>query len=95
MSASALRRSLASDADEGAAWFASPAGFGSESPFSVSDANEMDDSSASLQGNGIKMNKVGILLLVFLGMLIAGSALATERVRISCDRSLYAAGETI
>ena len=53
MSASALRRSLASDADEGAAWFASPAGFGSESPFSVSDANEMDDSSASLQGNGI------------------------------------------
>jgi len=56
MSASALRRSLASDADEGAAWFASPAGFGSESPFSVSDANEMDDSSASLQGNGIKMN---------------------------------------
>ena len=53
MSASALRRSLASDEDEGAAWFASPAGFGSESPLSVSDANEMDDSSASLQGYGI------------------------------------------
>ena len=41
------------------------------------------------------MNKVGIFLFVFLGMLSAGSALATERVRISCDRSLYAAGETI
>lgn len=55
MSASALRRSLASDADEGVAWFVSPAGFGSESPFSVSDANEMDDSSASLKENGMKM----------------------------------------
>ena len=41
------------------------------------------------------MNKVGIFLFVFLGMLSAGSALATERVRMSCDRSLYAAGETI
>ncbi len=48
-------RLFVSDADEGAAWFASPAGFGSESPFSVSDANEMDDSSASLQENGMKM----------------------------------------
>lgn len=41
------------------------------------------------------MNRVGIFLFVFLGMLSAGSALATERVRMSCDRSLYAAGETI
>jgi hypothetical protein len=42
-----MRRPVASDADEGVAWFASPAGFGSESPFSVSDANEMDDTFAS------------------------------------------------
>jgi hypothetical protein len=55
MSASALRRSLASDADEGAAWFASPAGFSSGLWFSFSDANEMDDSSASLKENGMKM----------------------------------------
>ena len=41
------------------------------------------------------MNRVSIFLFVFLGMLSAGSALATERVRMSCDRSLYAAGETI
>ena len=49
-----MRCSLVSDADEGAAWSASPAGFGPESPFSVSDANEMDESSASLTGNGMK-----------------------------------------
>ena len=41
------------------------------------------------------MNKVRILLFVFLGLHIASSALATELVRVSCDRSLYAAGETI
>ena len=41
------------------------------------------------------MKKVGILLSVFLGMLVVVSASAAERVRVSCDRSLYAAGETV
>ena len=41
------------------------------------------------------MKKVGILLSIFLGMHFAGSLLAAERVRVSCDRSLYAAGETV
>ena len=68
-------KSAASDADEGAAWFASPAGFGSESPFFVGDANGMDESSASLTGDG---------------MHIAGSALAAERIRVCCDCSLPA-----
>ena len=48
-------RLFVSDADEDAAWFASPAGFGSESPFSVSDANEKVESSASLTRNEIKL----------------------------------------
>ena len=41
------------------------------------------------------MKKVGIILSIFLGMHFAGSLLAAERVRVSCDRSLYAAGETV
>lgn len=35
-----MRRPVASDADEGAAWFASPAGFGSESRFSFSELTD-------------------------------------------------------
>ena len=52
-----MRRSLASDADEGAAWFASVAGSCPEPALSVVDANEIDEPSASLQSNGMKKEK--------------------------------------
>ena len=48
-----MRCTLVGDADDDAALFASPAGFGSYLQFPVSDANEMDESSASLKHNGI------------------------------------------
>ena len=71
-----LRRSLASDADEGAAWFASPAVFGLESQFPAGDANEMDESSASLTGNGMKLSGK----TVWLRLLIAKAEAALELI---------------
>ena len=71
-----MRCFLASDADEDAAWFASPAGFGLELRFSSSDANEMDDSSASLTGNGMKMP----FMTVWLRLLVAKAEAALELI---------------
>ena len=44
----------ASDANEGAVWFASTAGLAQKGPFCVSDEDEIDESSASVAINGIK-----------------------------------------
>ena len=52
-----MRCTLVGDADDDAALFASPAGFGSYLQFPVSDANEMDESSASLKHNGISRSE--------------------------------------
>ena len=57
-----MRCTLVGDADDDAALFASPAGFGSGSQFPVSDANEMDESSASLMGHGMKLSNKTVRL---------------------------------
>ena len=41
------------------------------------------------------MKKHGLLLLVLLALLAIAPALAAEQVWVHCDRSLYAAGETV
>ena len=48
-----MRRHVVGDVNESAAWGASLAGFGQMSVKSVSDADEIDESSASLKNNEI------------------------------------------
>lgn len=50
----ALRFLTASDADEGAVWFASDAGLARKGPFCIGDEDEIDESSASMAINRIK-----------------------------------------
>ena len=59
-----MRRSLASDADEGAALFASVADIGLAPSISGTDAGEIDEPSASLAVNGVKPMKALFLLLI-------------------------------
>ena len=61
-----MRRHVVGDVNESAAWGASLAGFGQMSVKSVSDADEIDESSASLKKNAIKGigAKTDVLLLI-------------------------------
>ena len=41
------------------------------------------------------MNRLSLLLSAFLFLMLCPASRAVERVRMHCDRSLYAAGETV